>query len=87
MKSNTKLYLFLVVLAAVCIWAMFSITNSDRKMFEREDARQKELQSHLGEYVVIDSDTTTIVQLNFSYNRYVLSNGKEVTFGYPSFKK
>ena len=37
---------------------------------------------HLGEQVIIDNDTATIVDISFWNQVYVLSNGKELSIDY-----
>jgi hypothetical protein len=60
--------------------------EADRAYSKREVHRQLEQATHLGEKVVIDGDTLTIINTNF-WNEFILSDGRKLSGCYFINKK
>jgi hypothetical protein len=64
-----------VFIGALCIWAV-------NGMFNAVDEEKAEKSVIVGENVVINSDTLTIVDYKLLTEKYVLSNGVEISEDY-----
>jgi hypothetical protein len=88
MKNKNIIFtpaIILIIGIPLAIWIGSSLGNglaeADRKGMESIIKSQEAQHSHLGEVVVIDGDSATVVDINF-WCKYVLSNGKELNGSY-----
>jgi hypothetical protein len=69
---------FIVIILALVV---FGIVMAARRSYKEK----QEYTSHLGQKVVVDKDTLTVVDYSTWFETYTLSNGQKISIDY--FKK
>jgi len=82
-RIGTKYLIIMIVLVVLMVCGLFWIVDKFTTSIETIEAEYEE---HVGEMIVIDSDTLIITGYDMLRENYTLSNGVEVTKSYVESK-
>jgi|TARA_R110000737_G_scaffold240714_1_gene252288 hypothetical protein len=78
-KSKIRFIVAFVIFALICTFFIHILSSGFSEVVGGMDKRDKEMKSHVGETVIIDKDTLTIIDYSFMDNNYTLGNGLKVS--------
>ncbi len=78
-KSKIRFIVAFVIFVLICTFFIHRLGSGLSEAVGTMDKRDKEMKSHVGETVIIDKDTLTIVDYSFMDNNYTLGNGLKVS--------
>ncbi len=78
-KSKIRFIVAFVIFVLICTFFIHRLSSGLSEAVGAMDKRDKEMKSHVGETVIIDKDTLTIIDYSFTDNNYTLGNGLKVS--------
>lgn len=63
------------IIVVICVWVLVYNVNLLSN-------RETEIQSHVGETIIVGNDTALIIDYSYWESTYKLSNGKEISFAF-----
>ena len=78
-EDKIKFIVAFVIFVLICTFFIHLLGSGINKTVGIYDKRDKEMKSHVGENIIINNDTLTIIDYSFTDNNYTLGNGLKVS--------
>ena len=78
-EDKIKFIVAFVIFVLICTFFIRLLGSGISKTVGIYDKRDKEMKSHVGENIIINNDTLTIIDYSFTDNNYTLGNGLKVS--------